>query len=216
MSQPATEPVSSPGGGKKLLGMNRQTVIIFGVALAGAMAYLLWKRGKSSSTTAANPNAQTGATGECTDANGNPTPCEDMAGIDYSGELSAIQTEVESIAAQGTGTTTTGTTTTTAAPAQVNQYPAVSFTAKKSTATAILVQWKALTSPTPLPTSYTVEAWQLNGKVASVQTVNAPDTTGGTGQVTIGGLTPKFCYNVRVWANGGKTAPAGATTKVCL
>jgi hypothetical protein len=219
MSETSTEPpVSKPGSGKKVLGMNRQTVVIFGVALVGAMAFLLWKRGRASSSTAAASGTQTGATGECTDANGNPTPCEDMAGIDYSGQLSTIQTEVETIASQdtsGTGTGT-GTGTTTTAPTQVNQYPSVPFTAKKNNATSIIVSFKALTSPTPVPQSYTVEAWQLNGKVASVQTLTAPDSTGGTGNVTINGLTPKFCYNIRVWANGGKVAPPGTTTKVCL
>lgn len=222
MSSPAPEstPVSKAGG-PKVLGMPRQTVIIFGVALAVAVGYFLWKR-RGASAAAANPNAQKGMSGECTDANGNPTPCVDMAGVDYAGQLSVIQTELESIAAgQGSAasppaTAPTGTTAPPPAATQVQQYPMVPFTAKKLNSNTIQVTFSALTSPTPAPGSYTIEAWQLNGKVAAQQTITAPDTTGGKGSATINGLHPAWCYNVRVWANGGKAAPSGTTEKVCL
>lgn len=222
MSEPSTEvPAAPKGGGAKLFGMNRTTVIVVGLATLAGVGYYIWKSRKdAAAATTANPNQQTGTTGECTDANGNPTPCEDMAGVDYAGQLSVLQTELESLlAGQGTAATGTGTTTTTTpppAPTQVSQYPVVPFTAKKLNSTAISVQFKALTSPTPVPTSYTIEAWQMNGAKASVQTVTAPDSTGGSGQYTITGLRAGWCYNVRVWANGGKTAPAGTTEKVCL
>jgi hypothetical protein len=218
VSESSIEPPPAPkGGGAKLFGMNRNTVIIVGLATVAGVAYYIWKSRQGASTAAANPNQQTGTTGECTDANGNPTPCEDMAGVDYSGQLSVLQTELESVlAGQGTAATTTTSTGTTTAPTQVNQYPSISFTAKKLNSTAIAVQFKALTTPTPVPTSYTIEAWQLNGAKASVQTVTAPDSTGGSGQYTITGLHAGWCYNVRVWANGGKTAPTGTTEKVCL
>jgi hypothetical protein len=221
MSEPSIgTPPPPKGGGAKLFGMNRNTVIIIGVATLAGVGYYIWKSRKAATTTAANPNQQTGTTGECTDANGNPTPCEDMAGVDYSGQLSVLQTEIESLLAQqGTGTTTGTTTTTTTPPpaaTQVNQYPSISFTAKKLNSTAIAVQFKALTSPTPVPTSYTIEAWTVAGAKASVQTVTAPDSTGGSGQYTITGLKAGTCYNVRVWANGGKVAPTGTTEKVCL
>lgn len=216
MSEPTVGTPGPPSGGPKILGMNRTTLIIVGVAAAAGVAWYLYKSRGSAATTA-NPNQQTGTTGECTDANGNPTPCEDMAGVDYAGQLSVLQTELESLLAQqGTGTTTATGTTTTTAPAQVNQYPSISFTAKKLNSTAIAVTFKALTTPTPLPVSYTIEAWTVAGAKASVQTVTAPDSTGGSGQYTITGLKAGTCYNIRVWANGGKVAPTGTTEKVCL
>lgn len=120
-SPPATK--AKPGSGKKILGMNRTTVIVVGVAFAAAIGYFLWTRYKAAQAAAAP--AATTATG-CTDSNNNPVPCpEQTGGLDEAGELSVIQTELEGLlASQGTGTTTTtstgtttGTTTKLAAPA---------------------------------------------------------------------------------------------------
>lgn len=224
MSESVTETPPVPKGkgkGAKLFGMDRTTVIVVGLATMAGLAYYIWKSRKSAGQQAANPNAQTGMTGECTDANGNPTPCEDMAGVDYAGQLSVLQTEMESLlAGQGTqaggGTTTTTTPPPPPAPTQVQRYPAVSFTVKKATRGAAVVQFTALRSPTPVPTSYTVAAWQLNGKLASQQTLTAPDDPGGKGQVTINGLHTGWCYHVKVWANGGRSAPPGTVQKVCV
>jgi hypothetical protein len=219
VSEPSIESPPAPkGSGAKLFGLNRNTVIIVGLATLAGVAYYIWKSRKDAAATASTSSTQPGGTtGECMDANGNPTPCEDMAGVDYSGQLSVLQTELESVlAGQGTGTTTTTTPPPATTPTQVNQYPSISFTAKKLNATAIAVQFKALTTPTPVPQSYTIEAWTVAGAKASVQTVTAPDSTGGSGQYTITGLKAGTCYNIRVWANGGKVAPTGTTEKVCL
>jgi hypothetical protein len=222
----ADPPGSSSSGGKKTLGLTRSQWLIGAAVFIGALAWFWYRsRSKASSGTASTASTAAPATGECTDANGNPTPCEEMAGIDYSGQLSTIQTELESVLAAGaqTGPTgpagptgPTGPTGTTTTAAQVSQYPAVSFTVSKLNSTSAKVTFHPLTSPTPVPASYTIEAWTVAGQVASQQTVSAPDSTGGVGQYTITGLKSGSCYNVRVWANGGKTAPTGTTEKVCV
>lgn len=223
--------VSAPGGppkGEKILGMNRQTVIIFGVALAAGLAWYFYKSRKSA-TAASTASGQGAATGSCTDANGNPTPCEEMAGIDYSGQLSTMQTELESILATSSiqppaGPTgpagpagPTGAAGTVAAPAQVALYHApMGLTGKKTASGTAQVSWSLAGQPSPPPTSYTVAAYQLNGVTAGQQTVTVPDQTGGTSGATISGLHPGWCYNINVWANGGTQAPPHSTTKVCV
>jgi hypothetical protein len=227
----AAPPPSSSGGGKKTGGLTRNQWIIVALVGVGAVAWFWWKRSKSASSAASTSAAGTqgAATGGCTDASGNPTPCEEMAGIDYSGQLSTMQTELESILAAESIPAPAGpagpsgpagpagpTGPAPSPPGQVTRYPAVAFTATKLNNTSALVKFKPLSSPTPVPSTYTIEAWTVAGQVASQQTVSAPDSTGGQGQYTVTGLKHGTCYNVRVWANGGKQAPPGNTEKVCV
>lgn len=114
-------------------------------------------------------------------------------------------------------TTPTTTQTPPATNVQANQYPApTGLKTAKLTNTSAKVNWQYITSITPKPTSYTIAVYQLNGKLAQQVTVNAPDTAGGTAQATVSGLHPGWSYNVKVWANGGKTAPPNATEKLTL
>lgn len=105
----------------KILGLQPRTAAIAGGGiLAAAVGYFWWRNRQSSSAPAAASG--TGTTG-CTDSTGASVPCPDASGIDYSGELSVIQSELESLLAAegqsgssssgtGTGTTTvTGTVT---------------------------------------------------------------------------------------------------------
>lgn len=95
----------------KILGLQPRTAAVTGgVVLVAAVGYFWW-RNRQSQQQAATPAASTG----CTDSSGNSVPCPDATGIDYSGELSVIQAELESLmAAQGadTDTDTDGTGTT--------------------------------------------------------------------------------------------------------
>jgi len=125
MSQPTTAAAGradSPGAGtkapaKKYAGLTRNQWLIVGALAVGALVYIVWK--KRSQSSAAAPASSTAS--ECTDANGNSVPCDQS---DYSGQLSALQTELESLlaaegqsaAAGGTTTTSTGGTTSTGAP----------------------------------------------------------------------------------------------------
>lgn len=102
-------------------------------------------------------------------------------------------------------------------PATANQYPAPTGTAvSKLSNTSAKLNWNYITGTSPKPTSYTVAVYQLNGKLAQQFTVNAPDTASGAAQATITGLHPGWAYNVHVWANGGKVAPAHSTVKLTL
>lgn len=219
MPTPTTPPAARGAargatGGQKIMGM--PPVFFYG-AVAGVAA-LVWMVYKSRKAGAAGSGTgtQPASTGSCTDANGNPTPCTELAGVDYSGQLSTEQTELEALLSQTSPAPTPAPTPAPAAPTQVDKYPNVSFTARPQNSSTILITFHALTSPTPLPTSYTVEAWQLNGKVAAQQTINAPDTSGGNGAVTLSGLHPAWCYKIRLWANGGKQAPDSMTPQVCM
>lgn len=101
--------------------------------------------------------------------------------------------------------------------ATANQYPApTGESVTKLSNTSAKLNWNYITGTSPKPTSYTVAVYQLNGKLAQQFTVNAPDTASGAAQATITGLHPGWAYNVHVWANGGKTAPAHSTAKLTL
>lgn len=223
VSETAPE-VTSPGGPPKLLGMNRTTVYIIGAAAVAGLGWYLYQRHKAASSTAAG--TQTGTTGECTDANGNPTPCEDMAGVDYSGQLSVMQTELESLAAsegnEATPTTPAPTTTTTtppkttpAAPTQASRYNApATATLSKVNGTTLQCTFTMGNQPQPAPSSATVALYQQNGKLVGQQTVSIPDETGGRSGCTFSGLHASWCYHANVWANGGKSAPPNKQTGV--
>lgn len=105
----------------------------------------------------------------------------------------------------------------TAAAAQASKYPAPgNLKVSKLTGTSAKINWDYITGTSPKPTSYTIAAYQLNGKLAQQVTVNAPDTAGGTAQATLTGLHPGWQYNVNVWANGGKQAPPHSSAKLTL
>jgi hypothetical protein len=220
-----TAPAAGGGKAKPKAIMGMPPIVFYGaVAGVAALAWMVYRSRKASAASASS--GQGASTGSCTDANGNPTPCEELAGVDYSGQLSTEQTELEALLAQNSPPPTPAATT-------VQQYPAVSFQAQVQNATTILVTFTSVTNPTPVPTSYTVTAMQLNGKTAFSQSVNAPDsatasttsssTTGGTtapsssqGQVTINGLVPTWCYKITVQANGATTPTPGIPKQVCM
>lgn len=90
MSETATERTPAPpkAKGKKILGMDRTTVIVFGVALVGAVGYFLWKR-HSAATSATTQNTSSSS-------------------ADYAGQLSAIQSELESLLGAGQASSAVG------------------------------------------------------------------------------------------------------------
>jgi len=213
----ASSPPAGKGKGKKLFGMDRTTLIIVGVGLAVGVAWYLYKRSKANT-----PAATAGI--RCTDASGNPgttdasgncigTSTSTSDGVDTSGELSAMQTELESLLAQeGTGTDagapgpagTPGTPGTPGSPGtpgtgtvtQVKQYDAPpGLRGAKKTATSLTLSWSP-PKQVPAPISYTVAIYQLNGKEVHQQVV------AGT-SVTVSGLHPGWCYTCNVWANRG-------------
>lgn len=109
----ATARKPAPGGGKRILGMKPMTAyLVFGGVLLAGIGIYLWKQHQAAAAAAAAPAADTNTNGDCTDSQGNTVPCPGDGDQDYSGELSAIQTELESVLAAQGATTTTGTTTT--------------------------------------------------------------------------------------------------------
>lgn len=103
-------------------------------------------------------------------------------------------------------------------PITVGQYPApTGLSTSKVSSTSLKATWTNLTSPTPVPASYTVAVYSKGGQTLSQQTVNAPDTTGGKSTVTITGLPANSQgLQVHVWANGGATAPPHAASTVSI
>jgi len=188
------------GGGGKILGLPRRTALIGGgVALAAIVGYLLWRRRQASKTaSASSASASSSTTG--------------AYGVDYGGELSVLQSELEDLlAAEGqepagtaTGTATgTGTTTTTTGTgtAKTSAPPSAGKPAKpgmpsgvhatKTTSTAVTLAW----NKAPNATSYRVRATYQGKLVGSEHTVN------GT-SATVSGLHPDHTYTFHVAAAG--------------
>jgi hypothetical protein len=102
VSEQPTAPAG--GGGKRIFGLPRNVVIIGGVAFLAALGYILWKRSQANAAAVASNAAST-----TTPNNGS---------VDYAGELSVIQTELEALlAGQGQPTGTTTVTATSPPPA---------------------------------------------------------------------------------------------------
>jgi len=70
------------------------------------------------------------------------------------------------------------------------------------------ISWSAITSPTPVPSSYQVAVYNKSGIIAAETTVAA-----GTGTIScpVTGLEANQSYTVSVWANGGAAASPGGS-----
>ena len=91
----------------------------------------------------------------------------------------------------------------------VNQYPApTGMKVTGVTATSAVITFAAVSSPTPVPLTYTVAVYDPSGIVATQETVAG---TVGTVTATVSGLKSNTKYTVTAWANGGAVAPPGAT-----
>jgi fibronectin type III domain protein len=206
VSEPTTSTAGNPPKkpGKKILGLNRTTVIVFGVALVAGIGWFLWKKHQASSAA-----ATTAAT----------APTTDTSGTDNSGDLSAIQSELEQLLAsegagggQGAGSSGGGGTTTTTPVAEptspdVPAAPATTPTtstgstgtataAKKAGAisnlqatnvgkTTATVKWNAAANATG---GYAYKLTQMNGVLVKSGTTHATS-------VTLSGLHSKYEYN---------------------
>lgn len=197
----------SPAPSGTILGMPRRTaLIVLGVTVAGAAAYFLWKRRKSSPASSAVSSTASGG-----------------YGVDYGGELSVIQSELEDLLAAsgqpsaggggagtgsggGSGGTGTGDndkppgvgaagegtvpgTTGTRTKAKPGMPAAVHPT--RTTASAVTLAW----AKAPNATSYRVRATYQGKLVGSQQTVN------GT-SATVSGLHPDHTYTFHVASVG--------------
>ena len=218
MTQTAPErtPVAKPAG-PKIAGIDRRTATIFGVALLGGVAYFLYKR-KSSSSTAANASSGT----PCTDSAGNAGTYDASgncvattaagAGVDYSGQLSVIQTELETMMAAQSGDTAPDTTGTTTPPPSGNPGgPPTGTTTTLATPKALSVTklnragnqasaqfaWDAVTGAT----NYTCTVYLGSNNKA----VTGPFMTNGP-LANAGNLKPQTSYRVCVNANASGTA----------
>jgi hypothetical protein len=206
MSETAPEPVSAPQGRSSSSPFTRQLGPMplwgwMGVGLALALAYYLWHKNKASA--AASTSAQAGTASGTTDSSLVPQFVN--------------QTYVQGSPPSAPSAPVSGPPVSSTPPAQASQYPApTGVAATKLSGTSAKINWNYITSATPHPTSYTVAVYQLNGKLAQMFTVNAPDTASGSAQATVSGLHPGYSYNVNVWANGGAKAPQHSTAKLTL
>lgn len=166
MSEPtATAAPPGPGAkppGKKYAGLSRNQWIGVGVVFAVVVGVIIWRRHEANAAASSSTTAGTSSSSdECTDANGNNVPCDDS---DLSGELSALQTEIETLMAQEgqsgaagggtTGTTSSGTTssgTTSSPTSSATSSPATSSsttsTGTKTAAKTTTAAAKTLSPP---------------------------------------------------------------------
>jgi hypothetical protein len=210
--------------------------------VVGGAAVVIYIRRKKAATTASSTTAA--ASSGCTDANGNPVDCGSTAAVSDIGtngyealytQGQGIQDSLTNIQAllagtQGaattsggdvTGTTSSGSTTGTSggtpAPGSgggVSQYSAPgNLNVHPDNATTIAVQW---TPSTPPAMSYTIAVYQLNGRQVGGPHVVLATPNQQTITSAVSGLTPKYQYNVHVWANGGTSAPPHASASVTM
>jgi hypothetical protein len=188
----------APSGGGKILGLKPRTAIIGGVIiLAAAIGYMLWKRHQSAPAATASASASSST-----------------SGVDYGGELSVIQSELEDLlAAEGrsasASTSTAGTGTSTGAT--TGSAPAATATAAKTAAPAtpsgvhtvnvtsnsVGLAWTKV----PNATSYRIRVTYQGKLVGS----GSPASPSGT----IHGLTPDHTYTFHVAAVG----PGGTSSE---
>jgi Fibronectin type III domain len=210
MASPTQPPAA---GGGKVLGLKPRTAFIAGAAiLAAAIGYMLWKRHQSAATPATTSASASSST----------------SGIDYGGELSVIQSELEDLLAAsgqsssstGTGTTTTGTgagtgtttatgtgTTTTAAKTAAPAMP-TGVTVSNVTTTSFVVHW----APDPHTAMYRVRVTYQDKLVKQAQ-------VGPVASAAISGLSPNRTYTVHVAAGnagGFSSETNGPTVKTKL
>ncbi len=191
-----------------------------GLGLALGLTYYLIKKDKASATAASSTTAAgVGTAGGTTDSSLIPQ----FVNQTYvtGAPPSAPPVTGATGPAGSTGATgapgATGTAGSTPAAAQASIYPApADEKVSKLSNTTAKVTWNYITSATPKPTSYTIAAYTLAGKLAQQITVNAPDTASGVATATLSGLAKGQKYNIHVWANGGKQAPPHSTAELTL
>lgn len=191
----------------KILGMQPRTaaIAIGGSALV-AGGYLWWRKRQQA---AAQP-AATVATG-CTDASGNAAPCPDSTGVDVQGQLSVIQTELESVLAgqsssAGSSSDTGSDSGSDSDTSSGKPGPPAGLKVSSPTASGFKASWSAPTTGGKL-VSYTYDV-ETSGKL-----VKSGPVVGTS--VTVTGLKKSTSYTffVRACNKSGCSAQISATIK---
>jgi len=211
---PAARPASSSG---KILGLRPRTaLIVAGVAVAGGVVFFWWRNRSNAGSATATP-----ATGNCTDSTGATVPCpEEGAAVDQSGELSAIQTELETLLGEQAGTT--GSTTTTGTGTKTGTKPVTPPSKPAPASPPPEPAGVRITGVTP--TGFTVSWTRAAGATSYGWRVTYQSKLVGSGTVTgtsakVSGLTPDHTYTVHIRSigPGGQSAetngPAAKTPK---
>lgn len=153
MSEPTTQAARPPGrgGGKKILGLPRQAVIIGGIALAAGVIWYIYKSRQAASQA---------ATGTSTDTSG---------AVDYSGDISTLQSEfgqlADELAAMQGGGGGTGSSAGGGAPGVGDGTTGTTGTAATtSTAAAAAAKPKAAARPKAKPTAVPVSGQDAHQK----------------------------------------------------
>lgn len=195
MSESAPE---RPGGGGKVLGLKPRTAIIVGGGvLVAAVIYMLWKRKQSATTTASSSASSS------------------TSGIDYGGELSVIQSELEDLlAAQGKDTDSTGTSGGGTTTGGTGTGTTGSGTGTSSGGTGTATKTAAPATPANVHATKTnansvTIAWDKSANAATYRVrvtyqgklVGTPHVVAGT-SATVSGLTADHTYTFHVAAIG--------------
>lgn len=209
------------GQQKTSLGLTKQQLYYGGGAFVVALVWFVWHRKQQAAAASSAGNTSAATASECTDAQGNPQPCAEANGIDYSGQLSVIQTELESLlaggvpppgsgSAGGTGTGTGGTGTGGSGAGSGSGSGTGSGTGGGTTTT------QRLSAPTGLKLTITGKtgvrlAWNpVSGSAGyfcqnkqggeNGQTVNGPFFVTSP-QCNFGGLKAGTSYTALIWPN---------------
>ena len=229
MTEPTvgTGPKPKPAAGGKIFGVDRKVAIWGGMAVAGGIAYFLYRAHKNKAAAATTPDATsvttTGTQGEaCTDSNGNPGSLDangNCLTVDQSGSIAALQTELQGVQAAETAAGQTpgppgpagpagpgGTTGSTGPPGQSAptkpQTPG-SLSTGQISPTSARAHWKTVPNSAGGENLYVTQLKQ-NGKL-----IRTESTVGDFNSFT--GLKPNTAYTWQVIAenHAGNSAWAG-------
>ncbi len=220
MSEPTVSGGPPKAPGKKYAGLTRNQWLIAGAVGTAALVWIVWKRHKAAAAAAAGTGTAGTASSECTDASGNTVPCDQA---DTSGELSALQTELETLMAQegqsgggsGGGGVTTVPVDTGTGPAGTPPPPASTtpVTSTGGTATATAARAGAISNlqasgetTSSAKVSWNVAPGATGGYSYKVDQLNGANVKQGITKatsVTVSNLHPGWTYNFGIQALPG-------------
>lgn len=175
------------------------------LAAAGYYAYTKYKGG-AAGTAAGGSAAAAGA-----------PSVDPSTGEAYAEEYGAAAMQVDQLSSEqawqpsssSPAAVAAATPVSTSGGAPVSQYGAPTGLAVSGvTASSATLTFNAVTSPQPAPSTYTAAVYGPAGTVVSQQVLSP---IGGIVTGTVSGLTANTKYTASVWANGGATAPPGAS-----
>lgn len=188
-----TAPAKDKG---KILGIPREYAIWGGLAVAGGIAFILWRRHKAGGTATAGTATSSATQGTaCTDQYGNPGTMDSNGiceSLDESGSLAALQTELQGLEGSGGGGGTVGVTGTTTSGTTTGTTTAKTTTATTTTGTGGTTTAGTTTAATTTPAPATKPTFKIPAGLSQTPYATFVDL----GWTAVPGATSGYHYQV--------------------